>query len=58
MALLFTGQNFHEFHKKAAFCENIIMNSYARVALLQRYIPASQQIRENKIVNACQNRHL
>ena len=34
MALLFTGRYFHEFHKRVAFRENIIVNSYARVALL------------------------
>ena len=41
MALLFTGQYFHEFHKKVAFHENIIVNGYVRVALLQCYILAS-----------------
>ena len=34
MALLFMGRYFHEFHKKLAFHENIIVNSYARVTLL------------------------
>ena len=34
MALLFMGQYFHEFHEKIAFREYIIVNSYARVALL------------------------
>ena len=29
------------FTKKVAFCENIIVNGYARVALLQCYILAS-----------------
>ena len=33
----FTGQCFHEFHEKVAFRENIIVNSYASVALLQCY---------------------
>ena len=32
MALLFTGRYFHEFHEKVAFRENIIVNSYWRVA--------------------------
>ena len=29
---------FHEFQEKIAFCENIIVNSYVSVALLQCYI--------------------
>ena len=41
MALLFTGRYFHKFHEKVAFRENIIVNSYASVALLQCYILAS-----------------
>ena len=41
MALLFTGRYFHEFHKKVALHENIIMNSYANVALLQCCMLAS-----------------
>ena len=41
MALLFTRRYFHEFHEKVAFRENIIVNSYASVALLQCYILAS-----------------
>ena len=41
MALLFTGQYFHEFHEKVAFRENIIVNSYASVAFLLGYILAS-----------------
>ena len=57
MALLFTGRYFHEFHKKVAFRENITVNSIASVALLQCYILASEQSRENKITNVHQNRH-
>ena len=40
---LFTGQYIHEFHEKSSnsICENIIVNSYASVALLQCYILAS-----------------
>ena len=57
MALLFTRRYFHEFHEKVAFRENIIVNSYGRVALLQCYILASQQISENKIANVHQNHH-
>ena len=41
MALLFTRRYFHEFHEKVTFRENIIVNSYASVALLQCYILAS-----------------
>ena len=41
MALLFTGRYFHEFHEKVAFRENIIVNRYASVALLQCYILVS-----------------
>ena len=41
MALLFMGRYFHEFHEKVAFRENIIVNSYVSVALLQCYILAS-----------------
>ena len=32
MALLFTERYFHEFDEKVAFRENIIVNSYWRVA--------------------------
>ena len=42
MALLFTGQYFHEFHGKVAFRENIIMNSFVSIALLQCYILANR----------------
>ena len=41
MSLLFTGRYFHEFHEKVGFRENITMNSYASVALLQCYMLAS-----------------
>ena len=41
MALLFTGRYFSSFTKKVALRENIIMNSYVNVALLQCYISAS-----------------
>ena len=39
MTLLFTGWYYHKFHKQlqVAFRENIIVNSYASVALLQCY---------------------
>ena len=38
MALLFTGRYFYE---KVAFHENIIVNSFGSIALLQCYIVAS-----------------
>ena len=53
----FTGQYFHEFHKKVAFRENIIAISCAGVTLLHLKQSANQQVCENKIVNVHQNRH-
>ena len=43
--------------KKVAFRENITVNSFASVALLQCHILASEQSRENKITNVHQNSH-
>ena len=34
----FKGQYFYEFHEKVAFRENIIVNSYVSIVLLQCYI--------------------
>ena len=37
-AVVFDSVYFHKLHKKVAFCENTIVNSYVSVALLQCYI--------------------